>query len=212
MQIKQIYEQYQIMPQLATHMLRVAGVGKLILDGWHGEIDCDLVMKALLLHDMGNLAKFDFSNEGQKKQKSAELVDLPYWRTQQAFFWAKYGKQAHEATIAILKELGQGEVISVLEQDHVGYANGYPAQLIQQDAPARIVGYADVRVTPVGVVSMKDRIADLYRRYGRELSWYDFLYTLEKDVAAMTTTDLVAITEASVEPYFEEFLSYNVEI
>ncbi|KKU46745.1 MAG: hypothetical protein UX64_C0002G0001, partial [Microgenomates group bacterium GW2011_GWC2_46_7] len=58
MLIRDLYQKYQIMPQLATHMLRVAGVGKLITDSWN---DRELATKsviACLVHDLGNLAKF----------------------------------------------------------------------------------------------------------------------------------------------------------
>ena len=210
MQINQIYAKYQIMPQLATHMLRVGGVGKLILDGWSGEIDQDLVLRSLLLHDMGNMAKFDLSDAGQQKLRSVGPVDLPLWRERQESFWHTYGRDAHEATIAILRELGQTDVITVLEEDHIGYADGDAALLLKQGWPAKIVGYADIRVVPNGVVPMKERIADIHRRYGRALSWYDFLYELEREVAGMTTTDLSSITEADVLPFFDELLTYTI--
>lgn len=210
MTIEEIYSKYQIMPQLSLHMRRVAGVGKLILDGWNGEIDRDLVIRTLLLHDMGNIVKFDLTEAGQKKLKSAELVDLPHWRQVQQKFWDKYGRDTHEVTKQINQELGQHDVIAVMEQDHVGYANGYPDQLLNQSWPAKILGYCDVRVTPIGVVPMKTRIEDLYHRYGRELSWYDFLYNLEEKVKQMTTTDLTAITEEAVAPFFDEWLTYTI--
>jgi hypothetical protein len=210
MTIKDVYAKYQIMPQLSLHMRRVAGVGKLILDGWKGEIDRDLVIRTLLLHDMGNIVKFDLSEAGQQKLKSAEVVDLPYWRKVQQEFWDKYGHDTHEVTKQINLELGQHDVIAVMEQELAGYAAGYPDRLMEQSWPAKILGYSDVRVTPVGVVPMKVRIEDLYARYGRELSWYDFLYELEERVKEMTVADLSTITEVAVATYFDEWLTYTI--
>jgi hypothetical protein len=210
MTIQDLYTKYQIMPQLSLHMRRVAGVGQLILDGWGGEIDRDLTMRALLLHDMGNLVKFDLTDAGQKKFALPSAMDLPHWRNTQEEFWTKYGHEAHEATIAILKEIGQDDVVAVLQEDHVGYAHGYESVFLKQGWSARIVGYCDVRVTPSGVVPMKDRIADLQERYGRELSWYNFLYELENGIRGMTSTDLDVITEESVAPLLDELLTYTI--
>lgn len=211
MQIKQIYEKYQIMPQLATHMLRVAGVGKLILAGWKDPIDSDLVIRTLLLHDMGNITKFNLSDAWQKKMKGADTtMDLPHWRTVQQEFWDRYGKDTHGATNAIISELGQQDVLTVLEQEHTGYATGDESQILRQSDPAQIFAYCDVRVTPSGVVPMKERITDLHKRYGRELPWYDFLYKLEEQVREQTTIDLDSIDEHDVEPLFDELLEYRL--
>ncbi|PIR98965.1 hypothetical protein COT87_01950 [Candidatus Collierbacteria bacterium CG10_big_fil_rev_8_21_14_0_10_44_9] len=210
MQIKQIYEKYQIMPQLATHMLRVAGVGKLILNGWKVKIDQDLVIRTLLLHDMGNIAKFDLSVEGQKKFISIESENLEYWRKLQEVFWNKYGKDTHGATNAIVAELGQLDVLAILNEEYSGYTSGDESQILRQSDAAQILAYCDVRVTPSGVVPMKERITDLHKRYGRELSWYDFLYKLEEQVREQTTIDLDSIDEHDVEPLFDELLEYRL--
>lgn len=205
MTIKDIYRKYQIMPQLSLHMRRVAGVGKLILDGWQEEIDRDLVIRTLLLHDMGNIVKFDLINQ------LMPIENIEYWQNVQRKWWNKYGRNTHQVTTRIVGELGQEQVIEVIDQEHEGYVNGNTLSILKQDWPAKILAYCDVRVTPAGVVPMKTRIEDLQKRYGRELSWYDFLYQLEEKVAQMTMTDLVAITEDAVAPFFEELLGYNIE-
>lgn len=206
MTIKDIYAKYQIMPQLATHMLRVAGVGKLIIDGWKGEIDRDLVMRTLLLHDMGNIVKFDLDKQ------MMSIPNLEDWKKVQKEWWDKYGKDTHNVTKQIVVELGQNDVSKVMDQEHAGYVSDNPAQLLEQGWPAKILSYCDVRVIPTGVVSMRERIADLQKRYGREISWYDFLYKLEEQMREQTTVDLDEIGEKDVEPLFEELLGYNVEV
>ena len=69
MTILEIYEKYKIMPQLRTHMLRVAAVGKIVCDAVNekvkqnrGEfVNTKNVVTACLLHDMGNIIKFDLN-------------------------------------------------------------------------------------------------------------------------------------------------------
>lgn len=204
MLIRDIYLKYEIMPQLETHMLRVAGVGKIILGGWKSTIDRDLVMKTLLLHDMGNIVKFDLVSQ------IIPIENIEYWRKVQAEWWDRYGKDAHNVTKHIVAELGQNEVNKIMDNEHAGYVGDDPAKLLEQDWPEKILSYCDVRVTPSGVVPMPVRIADLQKRYGRELSWYDFLYKLEEQLKPQTTVDLNSVTEERVSSLFDELLTYTV--
>lgn len=204
MQIKQLYAKYQIMPQLQTHMLRVAGVGKIILSGWKEDIDTDLVIKSLLLHDMGNIVKFDLENP------LMEVPNLDHWKQVQRNFFEKYGRVTHEVTTKIIAEIGQEEVNEVMEEEHHGYEIGDTMQILNVSWPAKILAYCDVRVDPWSVVPMSNRIEDLHKRYGRDLAWYDFLYKLEEDIKPITKTDLSSINEESVKPLFDELLTYTI--
>ena len=47
------------MPNLAMHQLRVAGVAMQICESLDTNIDTNSVVKACLLHDMGNIIKFN---------------------------------------------------------------------------------------------------------------------------------------------------------
>ena len=64
------------MPGLAKHQLRVAAIAKLITDSWDDRVLADQAIRACLLHDMGNLAKFKGLDE--------------YWTGEQKNFWEKY--------------------------------------------------------------------------------------------------------------------------
>src|SRR5437588_9728526 len=61
--ILEVYRKYSIPTNLQLHMLRAAAIGKLITDHWnyqHGPaIDVSVIIKTLLLHDMGNIVKID---------------------------------------------------------------------------------------------------------------------------------------------------------
>jgi hypothetical protein len=204
MNIGQAYEIYQIMPQLSLHMRRVAGVGKLILEGWQGVIDRDLVLKSLLLHDMGNIVKFDLASP------LMPIENMDYWMQVQQNFWKKYGRDTHEATKAIIRELKQDQVNKVMDEEHDGYSTGDTSKLLSKDWPAKILAYCDVRVVPSGVTTLEERIKDLSNRYHKPVEWYDFLYQLEENLRVMTTTNLEQITEETVAPYFDEWLTYNI--
>lgn len=210
MLIREIYQKYQIMPQLSLHMRRVGGVGKIIMSGWKETIDQDLVLRVLLLHDVGNIVKFDLSEEGQKKLKSTTSVDLPYWRQVQQEFWAKYGQDAHEVTKQIVAELKQDDVNSVMEQDHMTYHSDDRRQILDQPWPAQLLQYADTRVIPSGVVTLKERIADLCRRYNQPIASFAYMYDLERGIAARTTINLETIGELDVKPLFDELLTYDI--
>ena len=60
--ITDIYEKYKIMPLLAMHQIRVAAVAMMICDSLSVPIDKDSVIKACLLHDIGNIIKFDLNH------------------------------------------------------------------------------------------------------------------------------------------------------
>ena len=60
MNIFNIYAKYKIPPQLQTHQLRVAAVAKTICEHlWPKLSDMRTIISTCLVHDMGNIIKFD---------------------------------------------------------------------------------------------------------------------------------------------------------
>lgn len=211
MQIRDLYAQYQIMPQLSLHMRRVAAVGQLILAGWRSKIDLDLVMRTLLLHDMGNIIKFDLVNRDAKI--FGEIDDVERWIRVQKEYFAKYGRNVHEATIKIIAEFGNEDVRKVLSDEHDVYEHD-PKQILSRSPYEQLLLYCDARVTPQGVCPISVRIDDLVKRYGsydqRDAKWFAFFYDLESQIQAQTSTDLGAITEKLVEPLLDKLLTYTI--
>lgn len=109
MTIGQIYEKYHIMPNLQTHMYRVAAVANSLCTHFKNECDAESVIAAALLHDMGNILKFDLT--GQEK-----------WLHLQREFKEKYGTDEYVATVAISREVGVTqrvvELISAVSFSH----------------------------------------------------------------------------------------------
>ncbi len=190
MKILDIYKQYKIMPQQAEHMLRVAGVARIICENisspssyastvakamadkkaskdrhppfWKrgGEQDSRDIIIACFLHDMGNIIKFDFS---QTKKLINQDIDLDYWRGVQKEFREKYGSDEHIAHLQIARELGVSERVVEL----IGAISflGAPKNAREEDLGKKICQYADDRVSPFGVVSLEERLLDLRSRY-----------------------------------------------
>lgn len=58
--IKSIYDQFKVPPDLRKHMAKVTAVVSIVCDNWEGpKIDKQSTIAAALLHDIGNLVRFD---------------------------------------------------------------------------------------------------------------------------------------------------------
>lgn len=186
MNILDIYKKYQIMPQLAEHQFRVAGVADLLCRGitrtaaqpshkaTAGKArnsaeaiissDHNNIITACLLHDMGNIVKFDLS---VTDRLYPQLLVMPqareYWQKTKQEFLRKYGSGSHNVTMKIVSELGVSARIRELV-DCVGFDQAVD-NAETADFGKKICAYADMRVKPSGVVALKDRMADLRVRY-----------------------------------------------
>lgn len=202
MQVKDIYEKYKIPPNLAEHMLKVTKVALFICQHWRGQgIDVELVKKGALLHDLGNIVKFNFA----RSELWGLRVDHDYWRKVQKEFFNKYGTDAHKATIKILHELGiNGRLLDEVLLGEWHEPGGSLERII--------VLYADSRVGPFGVVSLEGRIKDLRKRYGAGFKEEAAAVALERErkVQENLTVPVSEITEESVARSDGELL--NTEI
>ncbi|MFH2118403.1 MAG: hypothetical protein ABII10_01555, partial [Candidatus Paceibacterota bacterium] len=147
MNIRQLYQQLTIPAKLQEHMLTVTAVGKFITGHWQGPaIDDQAIISALLVHDLGNLVKFDLT-------ENAEIIDSTLltdeWRKRQAQMRQKYGLSSHRATAKMIQELGLSTDIQQLV-DSLDAIN--ICAKIRESWEQQICEYADLRVVPQGVV------------------------------------------------------------
>lgn len=157
--ILDIYSQYKIVPFLQLHQLRVAAVAKQICGSLKVPVDTDGVVVAALLHDMGNILKFDFSQFPDVFQPEG----ITYWQSVQVEYRAKYGPDEHDATLAIAEELHVPlRVIGYIKA--VGFSN-VPSTLADPSIEKKICCYSDQRVAPNGVVSIRQRLEEGAKRY-----------------------------------------------
>lgn len=212
MKISDLYAKYQVMPQLATHQLRVASVGKLVAENWKQSADSPFITRLCLVHDLGNIVKFDLS-EGVDRSKFGEIENLKFWRQVQQRYWDKYGKDAHVTTVGMLQEAGLGQYIPPIhEEAKLYFAEAKKPELAKASLPAIILMYADCRVTPTGVTSYRERIDDLKTRYGGSASptWYEWTYWFDDWMRQQVTIDLDSMTEDSFQPLFDELLTSEI--
>lgn len=160
MTIQAIYDHYKIMPQLQLHQLRVAGVAQTIGQALTVQVNLPDMVQACLLHDMGNIIKFDLA----LYPKFLEPEGLSYWQSVQIYFKQRYGENEFQATLKIAEEIGVTprvkEIIGAISFTHA-------AQNFQSnDMEMKICDYADTRVSPNAVVSLEERFEDLEQRYG----------------------------------------------
>lgn len=217
MTIQSLYEKFQIPSNLQRHMYMVAAVGMYIVDHWDKPNDLDRVRiaKGLLLHDTGNIIKFDFSRADLLGE--AERKDLEKWKKVQLEFTQKYGDE-DTATHALARQSGVDEkVLEIL--DAVGSAKLQKA-LETTDWNKKIACYSDFRIGPFGVLTVNERFDDIVARYrGRGHAMSDIEETerkrqrclqLENELQAHLTFNLQTLDASQIEKGSKELV--NIEL
>lgn len=216
MTISEIYAQYPVPPNLARHMLRVAGISQLITDHWTAPgLDTGRLVRAALLHDMGNIIKFDLDNRPELLME--EEPHVKQWKERQQAARQRYGMDEHAMTLAIATEVGADpEVLQLLS----GMGFGRNVEVAACDDPHRkILNYADQRVGPFGVLSLHERLEEGNARYrqrrsdadtSRFLHLRDAALDIEHQIMAHCAITPEAITDDSIAPYVSSLPTYSI--
>lgn len=217
MNILDIYKKYSIADHLKMHMLRVAAIAQTICDNFDGPINTDLIIKACLLHDIGNIVKFDFNYFDKDWFKPQGVL---YWKKLQNKFIKKYGLNDHLATFNILNELSVNKNVYELI-DRTGISK---SETIYQssDFNLKILVYSDLRVSPYGVVTVKERFKEAQKRYRfrpdfiinlEELGYYaKKKFGLEKQIFCKCNIKPSDITDKNIEPIIKKLYEYDIEL
>jgi hypothetical protein len=147
-------------------MYRVTAVSEVICNAVQNVHKND-VMTACLLHDMGNILKFNMD----LFPSFFEPEGIAYWQGVKEDFRKKYGENEHIATLSIIKELGVSPRIYELV-DAFSFSKA-KENYESQDIDRMICTYADMRVAPHGVVSLEERLADGRKRFKLNNPRYD---------------------------------------
>lgn len=211
--IVEIYKDYRIMPNLVMHQMRVAAVAMQIIESLDMEVDKESVIRACLLHDMGNIIKFqlDFFPEWNKPDI------LVYWQEVKDEYILKYGSNEHKASLLIADELGA----SVKIKDLVYCVDSASVETTanNDDFNRKICLYADGRVSPLGVVSINERSLEAKNRYKdhpnkfdeeRRLHFNKNLYSIEKQIFYHTSIRPEDINDESIKDYLEKLKDYSI--
>lgn len=212
-----IYDRLDTQTSLREHMIRVAAVASMICDNWTGErISKSDVVAAALIHDIGNLVKFDFEGSISRELAKEDPKGIGYWRKQQEKLIEKYKTDdAYAVTLAMAKELGvDKKIVRILEVCTAANAGKF---LESKDYEVMILFYSDYRVGPFGIVSLKERLADLRKRYTGRVSrgsvltekYFQDVEThateIEKLVLRSAQMSSDRINGRSVEPYILKY-------
>jgi len=218
MHIFDIYNKYNIMPSLQTHMLRVAGVASFICENFNEKelINTNNIIFACLLHDMGNIIKFDLS----LFPHFVKSEGFDYWKNVQDEFINKYGTDEHIATYMIVKELGVSKQILKLVQS-IGFSNS-KNNYYTDDFNCKICAYSDFRVTPYGVDTLENRLKDgkirfiknKMKTYNPKLDKFDefviYIKKMENQIFKKTVISPDFITVNKIKPLISNLSKFGI--
>jgi len=205
MTIIDVYRKFSIPKNLQEHMFRVGAVGGIICDHLkEAVVDKELVVKTLLLHDMGNILKFDLTKTDLlAKEDQAKIENL---KVRQKLFKIKYGSDPDKATLSIIKEITtDSRIVELCRESHWELAH----EFVNTTQWERIICcYADMRVGPLGIVSLDERFDDLEVRRPEEKTALKVLRqqgkSLEGQIQAEVTINLRDIGDEMVELIIQE--------
>jgi len=215
MKITEIYKKYKIPPNLELHQLRVAAVAKIICDNFEKKLDKNSIITACLLHDMGNILKFNFDifDDDFYAPKGRN-----YWKRVQQEFRKKYGDDEYGAAEEILSELGIKESICKLNA-HIQFSQA--GTLIESsNFGKKIRFYSDCRVSPFSVVSLEERMEEGSKRYALQKGKYNedefnllanHAKTLENQIFKRSKIKPSDITDENVNPLVEELKDFEIK-
>lgn len=208
--VERIYDRFQVIGNLRLHMRRVAAVGELIVDSWLLEPwpDREDIVAALLLHDLGNIVKFNFENTSLWDGYGRD--EVAGWRDIRDSIVRRYSSSTdHDVTVAMLKELGANGRVRFLVSNML--LENIESVLQSGDMELKVCTYADQRVSPRGVTSIAERFRDLRSRYGhrgatsfRE-SREDLALDLEAQIFQRTAIEPSSIDEEAVSRYVKRY-------
>lgn len=209
MNIIEIYNKYHLPENLQMHMLRVAACSNLIIDNWNGQkLDKESIIRVCLLHDMGNMVKIpeDFS-------KDEEFLKI------RKKYFDKYGTNDHEINLEIGKTEGLSEKEIIILDGKRSRKN--EETLKSNSYERKICAYCDQRVSPDGVVGIRERLEDAKVRYkNKPLSVWsneekanhliECSLEIEKQIMKYCSISPKDINDISIEKYIEKLRKYEI--
>lgn len=199
---------------LRLHMTRTVAIVEEIAeasprkDSWA----TDEAALAMALHDVGNVVMP--VGDGTLLVEPEDRLDR--WNLYASLARARYGEDAHQATEKILRELGVRRRLRDLVQRKS--SSNLPSILKVADPAELLALYADMRVSPAGVVSISKRHEDAVIRYandsGRKGLGGDITLTdlrkLESEIARQFDLDPSEIDSTTVEARLDESLALDL--
>lgn len=215
--ISEIYTKYSVPANLQEHMLRASAIAKLLCENWKGpSINQDNITAAMLIHDMGNIAKMDF-NSGETLSGDMKIANT--WQDIKQNFINKYGADDHIATFNIASEIGLKSQILWLVINKIFVHNEMIAA--SNNYELKICAYSDQRAGPSGIVSLKERFDELRSRYGKRANasinhprikhLIESAFEIEKQVLKFTSIESPDIANQRISGIMRDLLKYVIQ-
>lgn len=211
--ITQIYDEYQIMPQLQLHQLRVAAVAKQLAHATTIDVEGHSIITACLIHDIANIIKFEL----KRFPEFLEPQGLEYWQGVQKAFIDTYGADEHRASLQIAADMKLPQAVVDLVKG-IGFSE-IPTIVKRGSLEEKICCYADQRVGPFGVITIEERLVEGRARYAhrtdRKLSVNfdeiaEDLRTLEQQVFDYSKILSTDITNDSIKQDIELLKQFKI--
>ena len=174
------------------------------------------VLLECLFHDMGNIVKSDLDYFPDFIQPEGR----EYWESVKKDFLEKYGAEQHTVNAAIAREIGLPQsAIEIMNSSGFGKVKTI---LENGSIELKICQYADMRVGPHGVLSLRDRLSEGRERYKKKKSSFSTRSDAEFQSLAQAAHDLEEelfvgasirpenINDAAVAPIIEKLWEYPV--
>lgn len=210
--ISEIYTEYKIMPNLQEHMFRVAAVASMICDNFDEPIQKEEIITSCLLHDMGNIVKFNLEYFPEFNKPEG----IEYWQNVQNEFRNKYGNEDHAVNGKIAREMSLNNRIVELI-DSISFF-GASENAMGKDFGKKIVEYCDDRVGPLGILSIEERIMDLRKRYVHHgdnsplrQAFENAIRQMEKQIFAKCKIKPEDINDETVAPIVSELKNFVIK-
>ena len=217
--IHSIYDEYAVPQNVRMHMMRVAAVAEIICDNINPKIDSSDLVAVSLIHDLGNIVKFDFSHKEKillLEKKDRENIE--FLKKKQKEFFEKYGENDIVANKLIAEEIGVNKrVLYLLKNKEIEYSE---TNFWVNDLELMILFYTDLRVAPRGVTSMKKRIEEYAKRNlfekdplqaEKSKKFTIFALDIEKKIFAHLNFKPNYITNKIIEKYVKKYQK-NLEL
>ena len=211
MTVQEIYTKLQNPLNLQEHMLSVAKVAMFIYDHWNGDsLDKDLLLQTTLLHDVGNIVKFDMQKYPEYMGEEQSRID--YWMKVQKEIIDKYGADDHSVTEKMLSEFKIDPIVinNILSKS---YSN--TIGIVKSDNwILKILLYADLRVSPTGVISLRKRLDEVRERlekYKDRTDLYEAAIEVENQIQQNISCNVSEITDKRIAQSDSPFLGLKIE-
>lgn len=213
MKISEIYEKFNISPNLREHMFRVARLCLYIDDHWTGRaLNNDLIVRGALLHDLGNIVKFNLGKYPKLFDK--DLARIEYWKDVQKKTIKKYGLNDHEATRKMLEEINISQKLKGIISTK-SFGNSLETEK-SKDWELKILYYADLRYGPFGILPLKERLDEAlprlekYKNLGNLDNFIKACEDIEKQIQVNLDIKVSEITEKRIAKYNQNFLILKI--